>query len=60
MLQKLRTLSARNNPRIALRNYLLLTIGALMPVFNVNFFLEPTISQHLIMGKSGRNGHQHR
>ena len=41
MLQKLRTLSARNNPRIALRNYLLLTIGALMPVFNVNFFLAP-------------------
>ncbi|MBL7163933.1 MAG: YitT family protein [Anaerolineales bacterium] len=41
MIQKLRNLSARYNLRFTLQNFLLLTIGALMLAFNVNFFLAP-------------------
>ena len=41
MIQKFRTLSSRYNPRFSLRDYLLLTIGALISAINVDLFLAP-------------------
>jgi len=41
MTKKIRTLSVRNIPRFSLRDYLLLTIGALVSAINVDLFLAP-------------------
>ena len=41
MIQKIRTLSARNSLHFSLRDYLLLTIGALVSAINVDLFLAP-------------------
>jgi uncharacterized membrane-anchored protein YitT (DUF2179 family) len=41
MINKIRTLSARYIPRFSLRDYLLLTIGALISATNVDLFLAP-------------------